>query len=122
MAAVGSTGGTQVFNASSATSARFVDLAAYGATKVYAGVVDNYSGLYSGTTTIDVALYAVSNVPTTVRATELVAATDGGTVDCKSNFWGTFPDVQPRFTLGRTNAIDFQNFVGTEVAGAGPLP
>jgi hypothetical protein len=117
-----STSGGSVYAPSSSAPTRFVDIESYAVKTIFAGVADYYSSSYSGTMTVDVAMYSVSNVPTIIHPTELAAATDAGQVNCKANYWGTFPDVQPRFTLGRSDAIDFQNFVGSEVSGAGPLP
>ena len=65
-------------------------------------------------------MYPVSNVPR-CRATELAAATTSGQVGCTLNYWGTM-DIQPRFSLGRSDAIDFSGFTGAEYASAGPLP
>ncbi len=117
----GSQGGTAVFSASSASSASFLDIESFGATKLYCGVQDYYSGSYYGTTTLEKAMYPVSNVPTVVKATELAAATTTGQVGCTLNYWGTM-DIQPRFSLGRSDAIDFSGFTGAEYASAGPLP
>jgi len=122
MVKVGSTSGNTVYSESVAKAATIVDISAEAAKTIFAGVSDGYSGSYYGTTTVSVAMFHSSNVPTVQNQTELAAATDGGQVDCKANYWGTFPDVQPRFSLGRSDAINFSNFVGSEVAGAGPLP
>jgi len=64
--------------------------------------------------------YRAANEPTVVRSTELTAVTATGTVNCRSNYWGAFPDPTPRFSLVRSDAIDFQGFVGSAIPGLGP--
>ncbi len=115
-------GGKQVYVAGSSASARFVDIESQNVSSLAVAVQDYNASYYSGSMSVDVAIWATSNVPTVKKATEVVAATDAGTVNIRSNFWGVFPDVQPRFSLGRNDAIDFQSFTGAEYTSAGPLP
>jgi hypothetical protein len=52
--------------------------------------------------------------------TELGAFTMAGMVNCKGNYWGTFPDVAPLFALNRTNAVDYQGLKIGAISGTGP--
>ena len=112
--------GTQVFSASTSTSGAFVDLQSHNATTLVAQVTDNHSSSYYGSTVVDIAYYYASNEPTVVKPTELSAITNGGKVACTHNYWGAFPDPTPRFSLGRTDAIDYQGFQATAYANVGP--
>jgi hypothetical protein len=111
-----SSSGNEIFStASDINPARFQDISAEKASKIIAGVIDS-SSYYSGSIWITNAFYYVADV----LKKELSAVTDAGTVNCKDNYWGTFEDVMTRFTLARSDAIDFQGFVGNEVTGTGP--
>jgi len=120
--AANDSGGATLYSTSSTVSPRFVNIESQNASSLAVAVQDYNSGSYSGTMSVDVAIWGISNVPTVMKATEVVAATDAGTVNCTGNYWGVFPDVQPRFSLGRNDAIDFQSFTGAEYTAAGPLP
>ncbi|HQP95156.1 MAG TPA: PKD domain-containing protein [Myxococcota bacterium] len=122
MVSSSTSGGKVVYSTSGTAPARFINIESQNVSSLAVAVVDYNSSSYSGSMSVDVAIWGVSNVPTVTKATEVVAATDSGTVDCKSNYWGVFPDVQPRFSLGRNDAIDFQSFTGAEYTSAGPLP
>lgn len=109
-----SASGAELFSASSNVSARWYDIEDYKTSALYAIVTDTYYSRY-GTVSVQQTFYRADNV-----LKELSAITGSGKVDCKGNYWGVFPDVQKMFTLSRSDAIDYQGFVGGEKSGNGP--
>jgi hypothetical protein len=107
--------GTVMASTSGATGPKFTDVTYYNASTIVGSVTDYDSSWYYGSTSVTGAFYYDAT-----RPTELTALTDSGKVDCKGNYWGVFPDPTPRFALGRSDSIDFQDFKPTELSGTGP--
>ena len=105
--------GTQLVVTVGALS-RYQEVATPSVTSIVAQVVDDQYDSWGAMSLINVLFY---NLPTNI---ELVALNDTGTVNCTGNYWGTFPDVQARMTLTRTNSIDYQGMQISEITGTGP--
>ncbi len=106
--------GTVMFTASSEQSLMYVDILSQSAKTILSQVVDMNTSYYGSMSVKQVIYYEDGLVK------EIAAVTDSGKVDCRNNYWGVFPDPTPRFALGRSDAIDFQGFVGSEISGTGP--
>jgi len=103
-----------LWSVSSNYSSRWMDVSQHKSTKIQCYVNDkNYS--YWGQASVSQVFYRSPKV-----LKELAAITDSGTVNCKDNYWGVFPDVAKMLVLSRTNAVDYQGFVGAEKNGTGP--
>ena len=112
--------GVTIFSAASAAGPLVTWIETSGATRLVVQVADYQSSSYHGSMSVSGLYYRAANEPTVVRSTELTAITATGTVNCRSNYWGAFPDPTPRFSLVRSDAIDFQGFVGSAIPGLGP--
>jgi len=112
--------GATIWNSASSLGPLVTFIETFGATRLVAQVADYQGSSYSGTMAISGFYYRTANDPTVVRSTELSAMTATGTVNCRDNYWGAFPDPTSRFSLVRNDAIDFQGFVGSALTGLGP--
>ncbi len=103
---------------SSATTAHWFDLSDHRPSSVKLYIVDdNQYG--SASMSLPDVLYSASSANPD-RTVEMTVFYSSGSLNAQDNYWGVFPEVEPRVQEIQMGTVDYTGFKSAEIPGAGP--